>query len=75
MKTIAIRPHLNGRIEISHDQGKTWEPFDGIVVNAALTEHMHEMNELRRIMTARREEPPFDIGVLRMLRAMPGPSY
>jgi replication initiation and membrane attachment protein DnaB len=49
MEVNAIRPHLDGTIEVSDDYGLTWNKFEGIVVNATLAEHEFDMNALRKL--------------------------
>lgn len=43
----AIRFHLDGTVEVSRDHGKTWGPFDGIVINAALIEYAAEIKYMK----------------------------
>ena len=45
MEVNAIRPHLDGTIDVSDDYGLTWKKFEGIVINAAFTEHVKELNQ------------------------------
>lgn len=52
MEVNAIRPHLDGTIEISADHGLTWERFNGIIINSAAVESAEDLNEVRRMASA-----------------------
>ena len=52
MEVNAIRPHLNGTIEVSDDYGLTWKKFEGIVINKAAVESAENLNEVRRMASA-----------------------
>ena len=43
----AIRPHLDGTVDVSYDLA-TWEKWRGITINAAIVERSTEENRIRR---------------------------